>query len=140
MAAALALLVAASAVRSYNRSAVHEHSQAVQWVAEHVTPDVWVGAPQSGTLGYFHDRTLNLDGKVNPFALQARRDSRLFRYIVEETNIDYLVDWYGLSRWVDDPASVQEETDPELLGRHFAVAVRDRDRNLVVLRRLDPSR
>lgn len=35
------------------------------WVRDNVSPDTWVAASQSGTLGYFHDRTINTDGKVN---------------------------------------------------------------------------
>jgi hypothetical protein len=137
MAAGLTLLVMIAAGRFHARSAVHDHAQVVQWVSEHLTPDTWVGAPQSGTLGYFHDRTINLDGKVNPLALQARRDNRLFQYIVDDTTIEYIADWYGLARWLDRPETVQEERDADLLRRHFAVIVRDPERNLVVLRRLE---
>jgi hypothetical protein len=127
-----------AAERLYSRSAEHDHGAVVEWVSDHLTPDTWVGAPQSGTLGYFHDRTINLDGKVNPFALQARRDNRLFRYIVDDTPIEYMADWSGLARWVDHPETVQEERENDLLSRHFAVIVREPERNIVVLRRLPP--
>ena len=135
--AALTVLVGVSAQRLYARSAQHDHAQVVQWVAEHLTAGTWVGAPQSGTLGYFHERTINLDGKVNPQALQARRDNRLFAYVVRDTPIEYIADWYGLARWVDHPETVREEQDATLLQRFFAVVVRDPARNLVVLRRKD---
>jgi hypothetical protein len=135
MASALTVLAAFSAWRFFVRASVHDHGQVVEWVATHVTPDTWVGAPQSGTLGYFHDRTINLDGKVNPLALQARRQNRLFHYIVEDTPIEYIADWYGLSRWVDRVDTVQEEGDPDLLKQRFEVFVRDPQRNLFVLRR-----
>ena len=135
IAAGLMLLVTIAAGRLYARSAEHDHGQVVQWVSDHVTPEVWVGAPQSGTLGYFHDRTINLDGKVNLHALQARRDNRLFQYIVDDTPIEYIADWYGLARWVDRPDTVHEERDVDLLRRHFTVVVREPERNLVVLRR-----
>jgi hypothetical protein len=79
VAVALMALVGVSAWRLYARSAVQDHFQVVQWVSDHVSPETWVGAPQSGTLGYFHDRTINLDGKVNPLALDARRENRLFQ-------------------------------------------------------------
>ena len=105
------------------RSAAHDHGQVVQWVSDHLAPATWVGAPQSGTLGYFHDRTINLDGKVNPLALQARQDNRLFHYIVNDTPIEYIADWYGFARWVDHPESVQEEREVDLLRRHFAIIV-----------------
>ena len=134
----LTLCVAIAAWRFHARSAAHEHSQVVDWVSDHLTPGTWVGAPQSGTLGYFHDRTINLDGKVNPRALQARRDSRLFHYIVDDTPIDYIADWYGLARWVDHPETVREERDVDLVKRRFKVIVRDSERNLVVLQRLEP--
>lgn len=137
IATGLTLLVAIAAGRFYARSAAQDHSQVVQWVSDHLTPAAWVGAPQSGTLGYFHDRTINLDGKVNPLALQARRDNRLFHYIVYDTTIEYIADWYGLARWVDHPETVQEERDVDLVRRHFTVIVRDPERNLVVLRRVE---
>ena len=135
VAAGLTLVTAASAWRFHAGSATHDHAQVVQWVSKHASPDTWVGAPQSGTLGYFHDRTINLDGKVNPLALRARRENRLVQYIVYDTPVDLIADWYGLARWMDRPDTVQEEADPELLSRHFAVVVRDQARNLVVLRR-----
>ncbi len=138
IAGGLTLLVMFAAERLYSRSADHDHGHVVQWVSDHLTQDTWVGAPQSGTLGYFHDRTINLDGKVNPLALQARRDNRLFHYIVDDTPIEYIADWYGLSRWVDHPETVQEELEGDLLSRHFTVIVRDPGRNLVVLKRLAP--
>jgi hypothetical protein len=139
IAMSLTLLVVIAAVRFHARSAAHPHGQVVEWVSDHLTPATWVGAPQSGTLGYFHDRTINLDGKVNPQALQARREGRLFHYIVDDTPIEYLVDWYGLARWVDRPETVREERDVDLLRRRFTVHVRDQEHNLVVLRRLERS-
>jgi hypothetical protein len=135
---AAVLLVTVSAARFHARSNVQDHAQVVRWVADHLTAETWVGAPQSGTLGYFHDRTINLDGKVNPQALDARRQNRLFDYVVRDTPIEYIVDWYGLARWIDRPESVREERDPLVLKRHFAVLVRDPSRNLVVLKRRDP--
>ena len=38
-------------------------SRSVRWVDANVPDDVWVGARQTGTLGFFHDRTLGLDGQ-----------------------------------------------------------------------------
>ena len=72
---------------------------------------------------------------MNPYALQARRDNRLFRYIVDETRIEYIADWYGLARWVDRPETIHEERDVQMLSRHFDVLVRAPERNLMVLRR-----
>jgi len=67
--------------RLYRNGAHHAHFQVVGWVEANVAPEEWVGAIQSGTLGFFHDRTLNLDGKVNPHALAARRRCEFLRAI-----------------------------------------------------------
>jgi hypothetical protein len=125
-AAAVALvLVAALDVRLYRRGLTHQgHFQVVEWVQENVPPEVWVGAIQTGTLGFFHDRTINLDGKVNPRALEARLAGRTQEYVLE-TRIQYLVDWVGIESWLDLPA----------FRDRFELLVGDPDRNLVVLRR-----
>jgi hypothetical protein len=60
-----------------------------------------VGAGQSGTLGYFHDNTINLDGKVNPEALKAKKEDKFFEYIVDK-KIDYLLDWAGIVFWMKE--------------------------------------
>ncbi len=117
------------------RGAAHPHLHVVDWVRAHVGEDQWVAAPQSGTLGYFHDRTVNLDGKVNPDALNARRRRELFPYIVNDARIEYLADWYGLARWWDRPESVPEAGDPGALLRAFDVRLRDPAHNLFVLQR-----
>ena len=54
-----------------------------------VPGEAMVGALQTGTLGYFRERTVNLDGKVNVAALARRAD--LDAYCREE-GIDWLVD------------------------------------------------
>ena len=128
-------LVTMSSYRLYARGATHPHFQVVEWVASNVDADVWVGAPQSGTLGYFHDRTINLDGKVNPRALEARAAGRLIEYIVCDTEITYLADWYGLTRWMDRPASIPEQQGSFALRDAFAYLVKDSSKNLVVLKR-----
>ncbi|MEM6293093.1 MAG: hypothetical protein AAGA54_17585 [Myxococcota bacterium] len=129
--AVLAVLAAATLnARQYARGTEHPHFQVIAWVERHVPASSWVGAIQSGTLGFFHDRTINLDGKVNPDALDAvlRRD--LARYIVDQ-DIDYIVDWVGAASVVDVPP---------LRGR-FEVVELDRARNLGALRRIGaPSR
>ena len=53
-----------------------------------------VGAFQSGVIGYFNPNVINLDGKVNPTALDYTKDKRLHLYIDSE-KIDVLVDWPG---------------------------------------------
>ena len=42
------------------------------WVRDHVRPGCVVGAFETGTLIYFRDHTVNLDGKVDHAALEAR--------------------------------------------------------------------
>ena len=103
------------------------HFQVVEWADEHVAETEWIGAIQSGTLGYFHDRTYNLDGKVSPSALQARLAGGIFDYVIERPT-RYLVDWVGIESWLDD----------ERLAQHFELMLLDESRNLVVLRRTSP--
>ena len=101
------------------------HFHVVRWVEENVSTDTWVGAVQTGTLGYWHDRTINLDGKVNPEALQARRDLGHVLFYVRDSEIDYLADWIGITGWVER----------EGFGAYFEVIVDNPRGNLGVLRR-----
>ena len=81
------------------------HSQVVAWVKENVPETTWVGAVQTGTLGYWHDRTINLDGKVNPAALAARAErGHVLDYIVG-SDIDYVADWSGITGWPTAPGA-----------------------------------
>jgi len=113
-------------VRVHLRGMNNGHFQVVEWVEEHVPDDVWVAAIQTGTLGFFHDRTYNLDGKVSPPALEARLAGRTFEYILERP-IQYLTDWAGIAAWLDDPQYSQ----------HFELLLLDEQRDLAVLRRLE---
>lgn len=103
--AAVGLLVIALGmhVRLYRNGSEHMHFQVVEWVQKHVPETTWVAAVQTGTLGFFHDRTINLDGKVNPEALQARLRGQIAEYVVakqiEGQQIEYLADWAGLAEW-----------------------------------------
>ena len=103
------------------------HFQAVEWIEEHVPDTVWVAAVQTGTIGFFHERTYNLDGKVSPAALEARLEDRIFEYVLERP-IEYLIDWAGIAGWIED----------ERLASHFDLLVLDQRRNLAVLRRTTP--
>ncbi len=62
----------------------------LELVARHVPAGDVVGAFQSGTLGYFRERVVNLDGKVNPEALRNR--GRMPEYL-DQAQIDWLCDW-----------------------------------------------
>lgn len=112
-------------VRQYRSGHSHPHFQVVRWLEENVPEDVWVGAIQTGTIGFFHDRTVNLDGKVNIAAYEALLAGREGEYVVEDTEIQYLADWVGMRDWMTKPA----------IAGNFEVIVFDEDLNLAVLRR-----
>lgn len=125
--AGFVLVVFGLNARLYVKGTDHLHFQIVEWVDENVPSDTWVGAVQTGTLGYFHDRTINLDGKVNPYALEAKLRDALPQYILD-TPIVYLVDWVGIATWHDRLPAIRES---------FDVVVRDPGMNLAVLRRVN---
>jgi len=58
-----------------------------------VPPYVPVGAMQTGTLGYFRDDVVNLDGKVNAAALRHRLMGNMSHYLAT-TGVIYLADWH----------------------------------------------
>jgi hypothetical protein len=122
--AVVCALVAAGGARLYALGAEHMHFQAVRWVEDNLGEDTWVGAPQSGTLGFFHDRTLNLDGKVNPAAYEARtRAGGIERYVLD-LRIPYIVDWATVVDLMNQPA----------MAASYTVLVHDPRANLGVLR------
>ena len=108
----------------------HEHFQVVRWINANTTPETWVGAVQTGTLGYWHDRTINLDGKVNPEALRARMtEGNVLAYVVG-SRIDYVADWNGMVGWA-------QRTEGGFADA-FELVVDDPAANLAVLRRRSP--
>ena len=109
---------------AFQRWEQHLHFQVVDWVAANVPEDAWVGAIQTGTLGYYHERTINLDGKVDPNALAAQQENRLSEYVLER-NVEYIVDWAGIAMWASLPK----------YSAYFELIVDDRESNLAVLRR-----
>ncbi len=121
--AVVSLVFARLDYRFYENGRTHMHFQVVEWVNEHVPQASWVAAIQSGTLGFFHERTINLDGKVSPEALAARRAHRTPEYAVGK-NVDFIVDWEGFAPWIALPAL-----------RSFELLVHDPVANLAVLRR-----
>ena len=121
-------VVAATNWRAFQIGARHQHWQVVEFARE-LPASTWVSAVQTGTLGFFHDRTLNLDGKVNPEALAAllRGESAWHRYIADSP-ADYVIDWVGMARFpIDHP--------DEYRGK-FVVKIEDFERNLAVLERV----
>jgi hypothetical protein len=120
--ALLGLLALFLDLRVYRKSHEQMHFQVVTWVEANVPTEEWVGAIQSGTVGFFHDRTINLDGKTNPDALKARDAGRMREYILGSP-IRYLADWSGIAGW------------RSMLAPYFQVIVDDPNANLGVLKR-----
>jgi hypothetical protein len=96
-AAALFLILGVSVpfevMRSYHEPIIERNifvRRQLTLVESRVPPEEWVAALQTGTLGYFRDRVLNLDGKVNPQALRRRHD--IWRYL-DEQGVRWLCDW-----------------------------------------------
>lgn len=117
--------------RGYAKGTSQMHQQVVKWVHDNVPESQWVGAPQTGTLGFFHDRTLNLDGKVNPDALRSILENGSVLKYARNSKIDYIADWYGMADWVN------MKSDPQF-GKEFEVILRDEKLNLDVMRRIEP--
>src|SRR6185295_16818658 len=108
------------------------HRQVADWVERNVAERQWLGAIQTGTVGFFHDRTINLDGKVNPKALRARMErGQVMSYILDETPINYLADWVGIAGWAT------AEDEPRF-REAFELLVDDKAANLGALRRRVP--
>ena len=126
----LTAMAALFAANDYRKGTTHMHKQVVDWTQANLKAEVWVGAPQTGTLGYFHDRTINLDGKVNPEALRSLLDDGHNLNYVLASPVQYIVDWVGMAQWVKlDHLSAR-------FGQEFEVVVEDPEQNLAVLRRL----
>lgn len=121
----LLAVIAVLGLRQWSRGDQHMHFQVVAWIAEHVDEDEWVGAIQTGTIGFFHDRTINLDGKVNIAAYEALVAGREGEYVVQDTQIRYLADWVGMRDWLTKPA----------IAAHFELVEYDEELNLAVLQR-----
>jgi hypothetical protein len=100
---------------------------AVRHLEALVSKEAWIGGFQTGIVGYFHDRTINLDGKVNADALRARLDERLSTYIVN-SRIDYVFGWEGISGAIHT----------EIMAEHFEPCFRDPNDGFGLLRRRVP--
>lgn len=124
--AAIALALALN-LRPLMAGAPQGHFQVVDWVRQNVPEEAWIGAVQTGTLGYWHDRTINLDGKVNPDALAVlRREGDVLGYVAA-SKIGYVADWAGIADWV--------ERGDAAFAEAFELVVHDGAANLAVLRR-----
>ena len=98
----------------------------VAWTANHVRPGCRVGAIETGTLVYFRDNTVNLDGKVNRAALRARAARRLARY-VDQARVDVLIDFPGALRLDTGPHPVEWRTPWRIDARFIATVRRGRE-------------
>ncbi len=130
---ALLALPVALHVRNYLQVNYDPHFQVADWVTANVPESVWIGAPQSGTVGYLHDRTVNLDGKVNPAALAALEKHALPQYVVD-SDIEYVADWEVLLNPEPLPGVSITYGEPPM-AQFFEVVVDDKTRDLGVLRR-----
>ncbi len=128
VAALVVILVVGHNGRLYKNGMQHEHFQVVGWVEAHVPPQTWVGAPQTGTLGFFHDRTINLDGKVNPDALRAQLNEGGVTPYVLRSNISFLADWAGIAKW--------SQIEKNSFNQKFELIVLDTAANLAVFKRV----
>ena len=129
IASALTAISVVSQVSGYQHGTQGPHKQVVDWTLLHINKEIWVGAAQTGTLGFFHDRTINLDGKTNLDALKAIiRDGQVQSYVLDKTNIEYIVDWEGICGWT------KEIREPRF-GEQFKVLIADPEKNLCVMHR-----
>lgn len=125
----LTAMAALFAANDYRKGTTHMHKQVVDWAQAHLKASDWAGAPQTGTLGYFHDRTINLDGKVNPEALRSLlNDGHILDYVLASP-VQYIVDWVGMAQWV------KLNHFSSRFGQEFEVIVEDPVQNLAVLKR-----
>lgn len=74
-----------------------------RWVDAETPQDARVGAFNSGIIGYFsHRTTVNLDGVMNPDALEAIQERRVAAYI-HQRDIQYLADFPYYPYWLYRP-------------------------------------
>lgn len=66
--------------------------EVANWLNNNIKNSPKIGAFQSGTLGYFCKNITNLDGKNNPYALDAMVSGNGLEYIKKQ-NLEYVVDW-----------------------------------------------
>jgi hypothetical protein len=95
---------------AHNPPNPNEMFEQLELVEKYVPQGEEVGAEQSGTLGFFRDRVVNLDGKVNVEALQYRRagpeGNSIWKYL-ETRRIKWFCDWpaFALRNLGETPAA-----------------------------------
>jgi len=88
----------------FDRGGNTMYSEQTQFALTHVDPACTIGAMQSGTVGYFRDRVINLDGKVNAGALVALQRKDLRSY-VDANGVDVVIDWPPMVRRILGPGA-----------------------------------
>ncbi|HEY3886458.1 MAG TPA: hypothetical protein VGL62_14700, partial [Vicinamibacterales bacterium] len=127
MAVGVAAIEAAFVIWAVHAPSRKYYQAQIELVARHVPPQERVGAFQSGTLGYFRDGVVNLDGKVNPAALAAR--GRLKEY-TRAIGVNWIADFPVLVSSgfgsLDDWMLIEQVNDPACPACGFAVYKRRR--------------
>jgi hypothetical protein len=118
----IAAVLIVQQVRLYFKESRHPHFQVVQWTKRHVPDDVWLGAIQTGTLGFYHDKTINFDGKVDPRALQARLADRHHEFIVNSP-VQAIVDWTYINSLLSRGPLISEAFYPLLVDKEQNISV-----------------
>ncbi len=94
-AALFILIFAENAIRMFGQTDdfnIRYYYRLAEGIDRLAPPRARVGTFQAGTMGYFSSRTVvNLDGVVNPDALDAMKAGRFLAYIKEE-RLDYIID------------------------------------------------
>jgi hypothetical protein len=81
------------------------------WIAAHTAPNDRIGMFQSGTTGFLFERVTNLDGKVNPRALEALRSGTLARF-ADSADFDYIIDLDFYTRHIFHDARMRQRYLP----------------------------
>ena len=92
-------------MRAYLQAEKHDYFEDVKWVQCHGGPDNWVVVVETGTLGYYHDRTVNLDGEVDRMAFEYRRRNRISAYVIHR-DAKYILSRDNLAHSADKPCFV----------------------------------
>ena len=97
---AFSLIVAVSVPLVLTIAHLHQETTFEEWhrdqlslVRQHVPQHEVVAAFQTGTLGFFRERVVNLDGKVNPIALEYQGK---YEDLLRKQNIQWVCDWKWL--------------------------------------------
>jgi hypothetical protein len=82
-----------------------------EWIATHTSERDRIGMFQSGTTGFLYRRVTNLDGKVNPRALEALRTGTIAE-LADSANFDYIIDLDFYTRHIFHDARLRARYEP----------------------------